>query len=581
MPKGKKEQNTKKKKDGTAAAIMEIGDFRNLPSDVVREALCEAVEKGYRKRHDLDQAKIRVAFDPSGEIKAYRIWDVVETVENPDYQLDVEEAKSITADPKVGDVLEEETEIDNFVRGDISTVKSVMLQKIKEAEKKEIIDEYSDKVGDMLDGVVESVENRFVMVRLGGTPDGKLQAGATDAIMRNADQIPSEEYTEGEHIKVCVTKVDKEAKGALVMVSRAGNDMIKRLFEKEVPEIYKGTIEIKAIARDPGLRAKMAVVSYRENIDPIGACIGPGGSRVRAISSELNGEKIDIFEWSDDLQKLVANALSPAQGVEVFKAEAAGDKLVDKNRRPGRSDRRNDDGKTLVAAVPDNQLSLAIGKKGQNARLAYRLTDHRIDIRSQSELDELGIDWRKYVDDMHEEYEEKKAAERAYKQQQRIQELKNASSQMEDITKYGGFNFEDDYDDQPLETADTLAAATASSAPAAPADNGQMEEMEEAARIAKEKRKSLAERRMQYATAVEAPEAAKPAVVAKPAKPKEEPKKEEKKPEKKKPAYHVMHPIYTDAELEEIENNEIEEELNAYNDDIDYEEYDSYYDDEY
>lgn len=586
MPK-KGTNNTKKKNDNAQAAFLNLHNFRNLPKEVVEEALSEAIEKAYRKRNDLDDARIKTVFDTDGRIKAYRLWDVVETVEFPDYQLDVDEAKDITPNPKVGDVLEEETDIDNFVRGDISTVKSVMLQKIKEAEKKEIIDKYSDKVGDMVTGKVESVENKFVMVRLGGTPDGKLQPGATDAVMRKSDQIPTETYQEGEMIKVIISKVDKESKGSIVMVSRADNDMIKRLFEKEVPEIYQGTIEIKAIARDPGQRAKMAVVSKRENIDPIGACIGQGGMRVRAISEELKGEKIDIFKWSDDIQELVKNALSPAQGVEIFLAEDAGDKLPsDKNpRRPMKDGRvREDQRKTLVAAVPNNQLSLAIGKKGQNAKLAYKLTGHRIDIRSQEELDELGLDWRSLVEKMHNEYEEKKAQEHAYKQAQRIEELKNTSGQTAVMPHLSELESDEVFEDEALkQTAPTKEAVPAAGAPKS--ENAQ--DLEEAARIAKENRRSLAERRTNYVSKFETVEPAKaePSAPARPSKPyrsKDDNKKEERRFEKKKPAFNTMHPIYTEDELEEIENNELEEEINAsWNEDIDYEEYDSYYDDEY
>ncbi len=583
MPKKGTNENSKKNKESAQKAFMQIGDFRNLPKAVVEEALSEAIEKAYRKRNDLDEARIKTVFDDNGQIKAYRLWDVVDTVEFPDYQLDVEEAKDITPDPKVGEILEEETDIDNFVRGDISTVKSVMLQKIKEAEKKEIIDKYSDKVGDMVTGTVESVENKFVMVRLGGTPDGKLQTGATDAMMRKSDQIPSEVYTDGEHIKVVITKVDKESKGAIVMVSRADNDMIKRLFEKEVPEIYQGTIEIKAIARDPGARAKMAVLSKRENIDPIGACIGQGGSRVRAISEELNGEKIDIFKWSDDLQELVANALSPAQGVEIFLAEDAGDKLGgDRNRKPAREGKSGaDQRKTLVAAVPTSQLSLAIGKKGQNAKLAYKLSGHRIDIRSQEELDELGIDWRSLVAKMHDEYEEKKAQERAYKQQQRIEELKKSSGTavMPDLDEFG---LDEEFEEQSPASLDQSESMPA----AANEVRFEQDDMEEAARIAKEKRRSLAEKRTTFVSKFDIPAQKTEAQPSKPAsksyKPKEEPKKDERRFEKKKPQFNAMHPIYTEDELEEIENKELEEEMNAsWNDDIDYEEYDSYYDDEY
>ena len=585
MPKkGTTNTTRKSKNDNAQAAFLNLHNFRNLPKDVVEEALSDAIEKAYRKRNDLDDARIKTVFDQDGRIKAYRLWDVVETVEFPDYQLDVEEAKDITPNPKVGDVLEEETDIDNFVRGDISTVKSVMLQKIKEAEKKEIIDKYSDKVGDMVTGKVVSVENKFVMVRLGGTPDGKLQPGATDAVMRKSDQIPTETYHEDEVIKVIISKVDKESKGSIVMVSRADNDMIKRLFEKEVPEIYQGTIEIKAIARDPGQRAKMAVLSKRENIDPIGACIGQGGMRVRAISEELAGEKIDIFKWSDDIQELVKNALSPAQGVEIFLAEDAGDKLpADKNPRRVSKDKEGkvhqDQRKTLVAAVPNNQLSLAIGKKGQNAKLAYKLTGHRIDIRSQEELDAAGLDWHSLVEKMHNEYEEKKAQEHAYKQQQRIDELKSASGQTAVMPSLEEFDSDEVFQDQRLPENETGQETSAS----AQTDNAQ--DLEEAARIAKENRRSLAERRTTYVSKFESVEPAKPeSTPAKPSKPyrKDEGKKEERKFEKKRPAFNTMHPIYTEDELEEIENNELEEEMNAsWNEDIDYEEYDSYYDDEY
>ncbi len=585
MPKkGTTNTTRKSKNDNAQAAFLNLHNFRNLPKDVVEEALSDAIEKAYRKRNDLDDARIKTVFDKDGRIKAYRLWDVVETVEFPDYQLDVEEAKDITPNPKVGDVLEEETDIDNFVRGDISTVKSVMLQKIKEAEKKEIIDKYSDKVGDMVTGKVVSVENKFVMVRLGGTPDGKLQPGATDAVMRKSDQIPTETYHEDEVIKVIISKVDKESKGSIVMVSRADNDMIKRLFEKEVPEIYQGTIEIKAIARDPGQRAKMAVLSKRENIDPIGACIGQGGMRVRAISEELAGEKIDIFKWSDDIQELVKNALSPAQGVEIFLAEDAGDKLpADKNPRRVSKDKEGkvhqDQRKTLVAAVPNNQLSLAIGKKGQNAKLAYKLTGHRIDIRSQEELDAAGLDWRSLVEKMHNEYEEKKAQEHAYKQQQRIDELKSASGQTAVMPSLEEFDSDEVFQDK------QLAENEAAKETAAPAKTDNAQDLEEAARIAKENRRSLAERRTTYVSKFESVEPAKPeSTPSKPSKSyrKDEGKKEERKFEKKKPAFNTMHPIYTEDELEEIENNELEEEMNAsWNEDIDYEEYDSYYDDEY
>ena len=210
-----------------------------------------------------------------------------------------------------------------------------------------------------------------------------------------------------------ITEVNKETKGAQVLVSRATPVFVRRLFEREVPEIYNGIIEIKAIARDPGERCKIAVYSHNENIDPIGACIGPRGSRVQTIIEELNGEKIDIFEWSDNISELIANALSPSVGVAVIPNE---------NVKDG-----------LIVVVPDNQLSLAIGKRGKNARLAVKLTNHKIDIKSESEMQELGIDYMAISAKMQEEYEEKKAKERAYKQQQKIEELKSNETEIENI----------------------------------------------------------------------------------------------------------------------------------------------------
>lgn len=608
----------KKKNPAESAleAFTAIGELRNLPSDVVESAMSDAMEKAYRKHSGLEDAAIETQFK-DGILKIFQKLEVVDDVEDDEFQISLADAKKIKPDAEIGETVLVEIDpgplLGSFERGDIAAFKSVMKQKIREYEKEEVLKNYKDKVEELVTGIVESVEDRFVLVRLGGTPEGKPQPGSTLAMMRHADQIPTEHYTEGQPLPVVISKVDKESKGALVLVSRSDPSFVKRLFEKEVPEIYQGIIEIKAIARDPGARAKMAVYSRNENIDPIGACIGPRGSRVQAIINELNGEKIDIFEWSDDLQQLVANALSPAQGVEVFPSETV-QGLLDsskpqKNNREGREGRTNDNRKALVAAVPENQLSLAIGKKGQNAKLAFKLTGHRIDIRSQEELDQLGIDWRSLVKQMHDEYVEKKEAERAYKQQQRIEEIKNASVEDAEVSM-DEFSFAEDFDDEHLSSLETLAAAEETSEPevqeetvkeetveeqpkaeAAPAEKPEeepvLDEMEQAARLAKINRKSLAERRSEYVSKLEQPEKAESSEENKPAKPahkswkKHEPARDEK-PAKKKPVYNTLQPIYTEDELAEIEENELEEEMNAsWNDDVDYEEYDSYYDDEY
>ncbi len=243
------------------------------------------------------------------------------------------------------------------------------------------------------------------------------------------------------------------------------------MFEREVPEIYNGIIEIKAIARDAGERCKIAVCSHNENIDPIGACIGPRGSRVQTIINELNGEKIDIFEWSDNISELIANALSPSTGVAVIPNEAVKD--------------------GLIVVVPDNQLSLAIGKRGKNARLAVKLTNHKIDIKSESEMQELGIDYMAISAKMQEEYEEKKAKERAYKQQQKIDELKSNEAEIENID-VADFTYEDEEVDAVEEHAEDTLFEKENSVEENSVVEKQVDEMEELAvsqnKTAKKKR---------------------------------------------------------------------------------------------
>ena len=353
-----------------------------------------------------------------------------------------------------------------------------------------------------------------------------------------------------------ITEVNKETKGAQVLVSRATPVFVRRLFEREVPEIYNGIIEIKAIARDPGERCKIAVYSHNENIDPIGACIGPRGSRVQTIIEELNGEKIDIFEWSDNISELIANALSPSVGVAVIPNE---------NVKDG-----------LIVVVPDNQLSLAIGKRGKNARLVVKLTNHKIDIKSESEMQELGIDYMAISAKMQEEYEEKKAKERAYKQQQKIEELKSNEADIENID-VADFTYEDEEVDASLKNILKIHYLKKK----IQLKKKEVDEMEELARIAKQNRKEktiadVKEYTSKFESMADASNKQEEPQVSKPKKEKVE---EEKKPvEVKKFNYEDMKPIYSDEELAEIEEQEYEDE-NAWDDDVDYEEYDEYYDD--
>lgn len=532
----------KVKVEDLAKALQGIETDRQLTKEIVEDALKEALTKAYRKHIEIPDAYVRVDI-VKGTIHIYHERMVVEEVEDDELEISLEEAKETNPNIQLGDMVDEEVDFTDFDRAAVVLAKNVMKQKIREAEKALVYEEYCDKVDEMVLGTVETVEEKFVIVNI----------GKTFAVMKKSQQIPTETYKEGQKILVVITEVNKETKGAQVLVSRATPVFVRRLFEREVPEIYNGIIEIKAIARDAGERCKIAVYSHNENIDPIGACIGPRGSRVQTIINELHGEKIDIFEWSDNISELIANALSPSEGIAVIPNE---------NVKDG-----------LIVVVPDNQLSLAIGKRGKNARLAVKLTNHKIDIKSQSEMDELGIDYMAISEQMQKEYEEKKAKERAYKQQQKIEELKSDESEIENID-VADFTYEEDEVDHEDQTSEDTLFEKENQAK-------ELDEMEEAARIAKQNRKEktaadVKEYTSKFESIADASNKQEEKVVSKPKKEKVE--EEKKSKEIKKFNYEDMKPIYSEEELAEIEEQELEDE-NAWDDDVDYEEYDEYYDD--
>jgi N utilization substance protein A len=358
-------------------ALHLIEDNRQIDAEVVEEALKDAIAKAYRKHIGISDVEVRVEISKKGHIDAYHQYLVVEEVLDDELEISLEDAKK--KDPKVelAGYIEEYIDITEFGRAAALQAKNVMKQKIREAEKVSVYNEYIDQLDDMVIGTIESVEEKFAVVNI----------GKTLALMPHSAQIPGEYYREGSRLRVIITEVNKETKGAQVLVSRASDYLVKRLFEKEVPEIYEGTVEIKAIAREAGDRCKMAVFSKDSNVDPIGACIGPRGVRVQAIIDEIKGEKIDIFEWSDNMGDLISNALSPAQVEAVFFSENM---------------------KNLVVAVDESQLSLAIGKKGKNARLAVKLTKRKIDIKTVQELEEAGIDISQKVFEFNVELEKEK-----------------------------------------------------------------------------------------------------------------------------------------------------------------------------
>ena len=540
----------KQKVDTIASALLGIESDRQLTPEIVEEALKEALTKAYRKHIEIPDAYVKTEIK-DGIIHIYHQRVVVEEVEDDELEISLKEAKKVNKDAKLGDMIDEEVDYTQFDRAAVVLAKNVIKQKIREAEKQIVYEEYCDKVDEMVMGTVETVEPKFVIVNI----------GKTLAMMKKSQQIPGETYYEGQNLLVVITEVNKETKGAQVLVSRSTPVFVRRLFEREVPEIYQGIIEIKAIAREPGERCKIAVYTHNENIDPIGACIGPRGSRVQMIINELHGEKIDIFEWSDNIADLIKNALSPSEAIAVIPNE---------NVKDG-----------LIVVVSESQLSLAIGKRGKNARLAVKLTNRKIDIKSDAEMEEAGIDYMAISKAMQEEYEAKKAKERAYKQQQRIEELNQTPTEIENVD-VADFTYDDDVlldteEDMPLQNTTTLFEKEQ--------EKKELDEMEEAARIAKAKRKEKAsiapstEYTSKFENFADASSKQETAPV-KSKKKQEEVKETTDKHDlsEVKQQFEQMKPIYSEEELAEIEAQQMEEE-NVWDEDVDYEEFDEYYDD--
>ena len=334
-------------------AMQVLEEEKGISRQVIKEALESALALAYKKNYDQAQ-NVEVQFDENkGTIKVYSVKEVVETNYDSTLEISLEEALKINRAYEIGDKIKFEVTPKDFGRIATQTAKHVIMQRIREAERENIFEEFSQYVDEIMTGTVERQDHRFIYVNI----------GRVEAIMPLGEQIPSEQFEPDQRIKVYVAKVDKTSKGPQIVVSRAHNDFLRRLFEQEVPEIYDGTVEVMAIAREAGDRAKVAVRSRDKNIDPVGTCVGPRGQRVQAIVNELNGENMDIIEWNEDPVVFIQNALSPAQ---VLKVDC------------------NEEAHACIVVVPDNQSSLAIGKRGQNARLAARLTTYKIDIKSES-----------------------------------------------------------------------------------------------------------------------------------------------------------------------------------------------------
>ena len=331
---------------------------KGIKKEVIVDAIKAALVAAYKKNYNQAQ-NVEVDFDErTGNFKVMAVKTVVDEVQDDRLEVSLKDALAINGAYEVGDEIRFEVTPKNFGRISAQTAKQVIMQRLREAERNNIIDEYSQYEDELITGTVERRDNSFVYVKIGNV----------EAVMSTHDQMPNETYNPQDKVRVLVTHVGSDSKGAQITVSRTAPDVVKRLFEQEVPEIYNGTVEIVSIAREAGDRTKIAVKSNDPNIDPVGTCVGQGGTRVQNVVNELGGENIDIVQYEDDPSDYIANALNPAEVIAVQFSD-------------------EDDEKSALVIVPDYQLSLAIGKKGQNVRLAARLTGYKIDIRPESEVE--------------------------------------------------------------------------------------------------------------------------------------------------------------------------------------------------
>ena len=361
-------------------AIDLIEKEKGIPKSYMLEKITLALSSAYKKDHpEAGENFVVDADEEKGTVRAFLKKDVVETVDDPATEISLEEAQAKLPQAMLGDVISIEVKPRDFGRIAAQTARQVIIQGMREAERGMIFDEFSSKEHEIITGLVTRIDPRT------GGCSLRITSGSewTEAYLAPAEQVKGETYTEGMRLKVYVSEVRHATRGPQVLISRTHPGLVRRLFELEVPEIHDGTVEVKSIAREAGSRTKIAVWAHDPNVDPIGACVGPKGQRVNNIVSELAGEKVDIIKWSEDPAEFVAAALAPADVLSVTTTE-----------RPQPSEeealeRRDRDVKgSCRVVVPDDQLSLAIGKEGQNARLAARLTQYKIDIKPQSAPDE-------------------------------------------------------------------------------------------------------------------------------------------------------------------------------------------------
>ncbi len=337
--------------------IDQVGKDKGIDRKVLIEALEQALLAAARKKYGTKQ-EIEAKFNEEvGEIELFQFKTVVQDVKNPPAEISIEEAKDLDSDVEIGDSLGTKIDVSEFGRIAAQTAKQVIIQRVKDAERENIYDDFKDRKGEVISGTVQRFERGSIIVNL----------GRAEAVVPQQELIPRESYKPGDRIRAYVLDVRKTPKGPQIILSRSNPNFLIKLFEMEVPEISEGIVQIINAAREPGSRAKIAVYSRDSDVDPVGACVGMKGSRVQAVVQELRGEKIDIIPWSEDPASFVCNALAPAEISKVI---------------------INQDAKSMEVIVEDDQLSLAIGRRGQNVRLAAKLTEWKIDIRSETKAEE-------------------------------------------------------------------------------------------------------------------------------------------------------------------------------------------------
>ena len=341
-------------------ALHEIEKEKGISTDIIFEALESALISSYKKNFGSAQNVLVDINKENGKVLVYSTKDVVEVVNDPYLEISLDDAKKINDKNEIGDLIQIEITPKDFGRIAAQTAKQVVIQRIKDAERDVIYDDFINRENEIITGSIQRISKNNVFIDL----------GKTEGILPPTEQIEGEEYEQGDRLKLIITEVKKTTKGPQIVLSRSHPALVKRLFELEIPEINDGVVEVFSIAREAGARTKIAVYSKDPDVDPLGACVGFKGSRVRAIVEELHGEKIDIVVWSKDIAEFIGNSLSPSKVVKVIV---------------------NEKEKSAIVVVPDYQLSLAIGKEGQNARLAAKLTNWKIDIKSESQYTEQSI----------------------------------------------------------------------------------------------------------------------------------------------------------------------------------------------